>query len=337
MDRKLILRNFQIHEYLEVDLSQPITSIVGPSDIGKSAILRALKWLCFNRPGGDSFVRGGEVGTSVTLFISKHKIVRLRSKTRNVYILDGVEFKAIGTNVPDDISSILRVREENFQVQHDSPFWFHETPGQVSKELNQIVNLGVIDDSLSKVATSVRKARGTLEVSQSRLKDAKLARANLKWIMEMNDSLQELKEIESKLDKNRVESSALHILLQNVKYTQDSKEIASDARISGVWVLTKADRAHKVSRDLENLRSLLLKAKTASQDASLAPPDLTRLKSTSEQVTRHKSLTGKLTTLLSNIEEVENETCKAKEWAERGQEELTKKTKGKCPICGAQM
>jgi AAA15 family ATPase/GTPase len=39
--KKLRIKNFQIHKDLEIEFG-PITTIVGPSDIGKSAVLRAL-------------------------------------------------------------------------------------------------------------------------------------------------------------------------------------------------------------------------------------------------------------------------------------------------------
>ena len=50
MIKSIHLRNFQRHKKLDIDLSEGVNVIVGPSDIGKTAILRALYWLRFNRP-----------------------------------------------------------------------------------------------------------------------------------------------------------------------------------------------------------------------------------------------------------------------------------------------
>ena len=45
---RLSLTNFQKHERLALDLDPRLTSIAGDSDRGKSAVLRALAWLCLN-------------------------------------------------------------------------------------------------------------------------------------------------------------------------------------------------------------------------------------------------------------------------------------------------
>lgn len=56
---KLRIQNFQAHKDTTIEFDR-ITTIVGPSDIGKSAVLRALKWVAKNEPNGTSFVRDGD-------------------------------------------------------------------------------------------------------------------------------------------------------------------------------------------------------------------------------------------------------------------------------------
>lgn len=56
---KLRIQNFQAHKDTTIEFDC-ITTIVGPSDIGKSAVLRALKWVAKNEPKGTSFVRDGD-------------------------------------------------------------------------------------------------------------------------------------------------------------------------------------------------------------------------------------------------------------------------------------
>ena len=45
--KKIILQNFQSHKYSIVELDEQLNVIVGPSDSGKSAIIRALKWVLY--------------------------------------------------------------------------------------------------------------------------------------------------------------------------------------------------------------------------------------------------------------------------------------------------
>lgn len=41
MIRRIVLRNFQNHRRLRIDLDPRVTTVVGPSDAGKSAVVRA--------------------------------------------------------------------------------------------------------------------------------------------------------------------------------------------------------------------------------------------------------------------------------------------------------
>lgn len=79
--KKIILQNFQSHKYTVIELDEELNVIVGPSDSGKSAIIRALKWVLYNEPAGDFFIREGEREASVTLEFSDNiKVKRFRKK-----------------------------------------------------------------------------------------------------------------------------------------------------------------------------------------------------------------------------------------------------------------
>lgn len=54
--KSIEIENFQSHKYSKLDFSERLNVIVGPSDNGKSAIIRALKWVLFNEPKGTDFI-----------------------------------------------------------------------------------------------------------------------------------------------------------------------------------------------------------------------------------------------------------------------------------------
>ncbi len=86
--KTVILENFQSHKYSIVEFNEGLNVIVGPSDTGKSAIIRGIKWALYNEPAGDYFIREGERDCTVTLeFSDNTKVKRYRSKSKNVYIL----------------------------------------------------------------------------------------------------------------------------------------------------------------------------------------------------------------------------------------------------------
>lgn len=163
MLKKLQLTNFQSHENTTVDLHPGVNVIVGSSDSGKSALVRGLRWLVFNRPMGMSFrshwAKKEEV--RVTGETSDgHTVTRFRGNSTNGYLLDGAELTANGTEPPLEVRNTLNLDEDNFQGQLDSPYLLTLNGGQVAKELNAIAHLEVIDGALS------RCRKGLMDVSR---------------------------------------------------------------------------------------------------------------------------------------------------------------------------
>lgn len=191
MFESLTIQNFQAHKRIKVEFDPHITTIVGSSDVGKSAIIRALRWVATNAPNGDAFIRHGSKGSTVKLFVDGHVVTRRRSLkgATNEYLLDDNEYKAFGRTVPEPIEALINMGSTGWQQQHDAPFWFSESPGEVSRQLNAIVNLGIIDETLSGVAKTVNRARTSLEVAETNLTAAKADYDALSWVDGFNSDL----------------------------------------------------------------------------------------------------------------------------------------------------
>ena len=119
----LQIRNFQPHSKQTIDLDPRVTVFTGPSDSGKSAFIRALRWCCTNSPGGDAFIKDGKKRCGVRLKIDGRSIGRTKGPAENDYILDGKKFKSFGTSIPEPIADLLNLSPVTWQGQHDSPFW----------------------------------------------------------------------------------------------------------------------------------------------------------------------------------------------------------------------
>ena len=62
--------------------------IVGPTDSGKTSIVRALKWVMYNQPAGTGFIRAGATASKVTVELTSGlRVTRLRSASLNQYRL----------------------------------------------------------------------------------------------------------------------------------------------------------------------------------------------------------------------------------------------------------
>ena len=53
--QEVTIEGYQSHTNSTFRLSPGLTVITGPSDAGKTAIIRALRWFAFNEPTGEAF------------------------------------------------------------------------------------------------------------------------------------------------------------------------------------------------------------------------------------------------------------------------------------------
>lgn len=182
MIERMELENFQRYESLAIEFA-PVTVFVGPSDTGKSTLIRALQWVCFNDGLPVSLIRHGQNACEVRLLVDGRQLVRTRTKSENSYTLDSVQFAALGRGgVPDSVAALLNVTEANFQSQHDSPFWLASSAGEVSRQLNAIVDLGIIDTAIASSLSGVQAAKLELTTSEQRRERARIALDALEWV-----------------------------------------------------------------------------------------------------------------------------------------------------------
>lgn len=271
----LLLKNFQKWDELGLDLSNPITVIVGPSDRGKSAIIRALKWVCLNQPAGTEFIRKGQAEAAVTLSPDPDNVViRGRSKTANLYQLNGHPLYAFGqATVPPEVAELLGVSDVNFQDQHDPPFWFTLTAGEVSRNLNQIVNLGSIDAALNYVASEVRKAKAAKDVSEERLSACRDERLEAYWALEFDEDLADLEAAELAARQSSENASILRSLLAAVKSSQADVDRLCKAAREGANVVALGESAVESAEQAEQLRHVLENIRSHEETLSWPVPD----------------------------------------------------------------
>jgi exonuclease SbcC len=331
---RLTLRNFQVHEKLDLELDPACTTIVGPTDSGKSAVIRGLRWLCENQPSGMAFVGGhGKAPfASVTLFVDGVKVVRKRGDG-NLYKLGKKQFKAFGGKVPDEIHQTLNVGPVNFQGQLDPPFWFLESAGQVSRNLNEIVNLGAIDLTLSRMASKAREASSELKVTSGRLHDARLVLRQLVWVKELDADLTALEEFHFRLEQSRISLSELGVLIESGTALSRRKETLSEATGEAETLLGIMSRAQQARRNVDDLRSRLLWAKRL-RESMQEVPDLSELQEVRDKADRIATRNRRFEAQAEEAVELTERLKCLKNDLEAAEEELAQALEGRCPLCG---
>jgi exonuclease SbcC len=332
--KRLRIKNFQVHKNLEIKLDPFVTTIVGPSDVGKSAIIRAIKWLSTNRPQGDAFIQVGAKRTTVILDTEKHTIKRKKGGATNTYHLDKDDYKAFGNDVPDPVIRALNLSDINFQGQHDNPFWFNDSAGEVSRQLNKIIDLHIIDTTLSNVAGFLRQAKIEETVIQKRLAQIKERRKELKPVREQNRALKHVECLYDEWDEIAVETRKIDDLYQEGIMCQKTHErlaitttrSEAAAKIGGWWA--------SITGGVQNLQDIIHSIKQYKEITDKALPNLDNITRCVKELV---DISNKIDALKVHIDlttEAEN-LCKEKEQENIKTEKRFKDKMGRtCPLCG---
>lgn len=336
--KKLTLKNFQAHKHLEIEFHPQVTTIVGPSDVGKSAVIRALRWVLTNRPSGAGFIRHGAKCSTVELIVElETRLTRSRGGSTNVYKLNDKEFEAFGNDVPPEIAKVVNVADINFQGQFASPYWFDLTGGQVSRELNQIVNLEVIDSTLANLSSLVRKAKAEEEVLTEQLDRAKAERERLQFVKELEEGFEALKLQNATVEKLALQAAALRSTCESVLEQRNAAKNLLGRAVGAEKVLKSGELWGQLARRGAGLRRVLEELRGLEGQRRRPVPTTDELSDLEEAREKVRELQRRYADLFAQVQLIRSlkKDLEQKRETERGMEgEFTKSLKGICPLCG---
>lgn len=269
MISSLVLNNFQSHKHSVLQFDSGVNFIIGTSDSGKTAVIRALRYLTFNRPLGNAFrsTWGGE--TSVKVKTSEGLTVKRIEGKEKLYILDDLEFKAFGTDVPEEILKVLNLEDINFQYQLDSPFLLSKTPGEIARYFNRIAKLDKIDSSQSNIKKYINTIEESIKNKQKDIEDTTETLKQYDNLNEIENKVVTLERKEKKLNTLIEQSKALsrHIKkVQEIEIEIDKTKISLTAENTINKVLThisikkeKESQISTLTRLLNQIQSIDLK------------------------------------------------------------------------------
>ncbi len=284
--KSLHLINFQSHQNTWLELDPGLNIFVGESDQGKTAIIRALRWLFYNEPRGTGFIRVGETRCEVTAILSDEtKVTRLRDETKrqNRYVInypDGREMilEKFKNEVPLEVQQELGVYplwidtdqklELNIARQLDSPFLIAESPANRAKIIGRIANLHIIDAAQRELLKDIRnqsRQKADLEVDIEKLEaekeeyeDLPAQEQQLHQVKKYLDNIQSLKTLSSQLAELSQQKAELHRnILKNNEELAKLQNIEEITQLYEQYVKTAAHH-----RELIKLQDTLRSVKT---------------------------------------------------------------------------
>lgn len=254
---KLHIHNFQSHEDLTIDIAPMLTTLVGASDAGKSAVIRALRWALFNEPSGTQYIRVGTHDTFVRVeFSDGSSLLRARDRSENYYVLkdasgDSIRLEGFGVSVPVEVTNFTGIRKVqigekdslavNIAGQLEGPFLLGEKSAVRAEAIGRLAGTDRID-------AAHRTANADRFSNQRRIGQLLLDEQKLEEQQKEYDYLPSLGEIINKLEKVREQAGdtqeklkPLHLL--RIRYLANLQELQQiRQRVSAFSGLSKAEK-----------------------------------------------------------------------------------------------
>lgn len=220
MIKSLHLRGLQSHTDSTVEFTPGVNVILGETNAGKTAIVRALQWIFQNRPLGTGLTQKGAKECVAEVETDLGSASRVRRKGFNGYVVDGVEYKEIGSSVPEELTKVVDLRDVNLQEQLQPHFLITQPAGQISKYISELLGFNVTDKMISAVKSKSSSLKGE---RSSLLDEIELAESEIARYGEIDSVDLILSNIES-LEKKKQSVSSSVSKLSSIILSMESME-----------------------------------------------------------------------------------------------------------------
>lgn len=322
MIKSLHIKNFQSHSNTNLVLHPGVNVIIGESDTGKSAILRALSWLVRNKVDDKSFRSnwGGKTDVEIR-FDDGNEVSRTQDKDNCYYLVNpdtgtDEEYKAFRSDIPEDIVEALNMDILNMSYQFDPPFLLSDSSGEVAKTLNKIADLNDIDTSISNIRKMVLANSREISGVEFQLEELEQHKKELSFLPEMEKDVTEFEQLLHKETQLLSQINVGHKLIDAISKTEEElKELdlflAADKEVTKVSALV--DREKSLTGQARGLESLIKAIETDSKDLEVLNLFLlaeTEMKSTLVLIEKEFELSMKITQFERMIKSIEIQNAK---------------------------
>lgn len=334
MITRIAIKNFGKHKEKDIKISPHITCLTGSTNSGKSTVLRAIGFVANNSPSGIGIVRHGETVAKAVIKVDGNVIIRAQGKKTNYYKLNGKKLSAIGkSNVPDLISNIFNVGPVNFLDQDDPRFWLGLTPGKLAKEINEVFDLQVIDNVLTKLTKQISRTSVEIGICEKRLEEAENTVQELSWVEEFARDYAEIEKKKERLSGLRDKIDSLAFYLSKCRKSHSHKESAANAILCVLKALDKAKRMHETQKQIKGLKKILGKISEIKHLVGTETPDLAKIDTIRLECDQISERKRSLSLAIENLTKQRSTACQLKDQVKEVEKEMS--GNGVCPVCGA--
>jgi exonuclease SbcC len=346
MITQINLTNFQSHVKSVLKLSPGINVICGASDSGKSAIIRGLRWVIENRPSGDGFCStlsdGGD--TVVSIHTAEGTVSRIKGKKTNCYQVDGDEFKAMGTAVPEEATAILNMKPVNCQYQMDSPFLLSAGSGEVSQYMNQVAKLDVIDVATSNIRKQVLNNGGQQRNVADQLVEIEASLEKYQNLDELDGRVAAAEGLEGMVANKEVQAKRLFLFISTIREEEKQQAIRNSLLKDAMPVAVRLQEIHQALDQkeeeadhlfdvIESVRESQKRIDAAKSQAGAADK-MQAIQALRLKLNTAVSEQGALSAVVRDVKAFQRRLIGLRQEEERASEEYREAVPETCPTCG---
>jgi chromosome segregation ATPase len=286
--KRLVIQNFQSHVYQDIEFDPEWNLLVGTSNSGKSAILRAMGFLLYNKPDDLEDILNYEADTvTVTGYFSDGYIVkreRSKKKVNSVEVTypngEVESFPNFGTLYPPQVLRALGnppvdVEQGPLAVRDQlAPLYIvHLSPTKLARVMSDLCNVSKYEVAAKNLASGAREFSKDIKQYQTRILKID---SDLQDYFGLDDEIERLDSLESTLEEAELLENEIEILNRlRTEYAEinrsgkdASKKRARSKKISALSdELQMAKTAHIEFSSLTELKQQHLAAKKALVDA----------------------------------------------------------------------
>lgn len=290
--QEVTIEGYQSHVNSTFSLSPGLTVITGPSDAGKTAIIRALRWFAFNEPTGEAFLHtirnpDGSIKEAVdqakvsVTFDNGVTITKTRRKGKTTYTHSDYPTPWEKAEVPPEIKETLGLLKQeygdfetclNFAFQLDAPFLLSETASVGAKVLGKLAGTEVVDKSISEVNKKTHQTRTEISYQDKQIGEIDVCLTEYFDLDTHDKQLTAVEEIFKRVQEDKEAFSKLVALMKAYAMSVDQKITYFDKAesLSGVVLckvqLSQVEHDQSKKEKLEDYNRIFWEAVKAQKE-----------------------------------------------------------------------
>lgn len=248
MLKTLKIRNFESHRNTQLNFHPGVNVIVGESDQGKTAILRALEWVLFNNPLGEDIKSNWleDINTYVQAEFDDGILKRKRTKSFNGYVFNDEKFQAFKNKIPESIRSFVNMDAINLLSQDDPLFMIGWKPSERGRYLNEICDMKIIDTTTSNINKEIRAGNARIKVLKETLERSEEDLADFEDLEVVEGKLAAIEQEAEKIRNLEEDCDQLTEIIENYRSIDSRKQ-----KYAGV--LKFSDRIDKLLKEQQKI------------------------------------------------------------------------------------